>query len=108
MLRQGLSLDKVFIMQRTQDKEIRERFIVINGEQPYLMLADNHTGKLWYVAYQWVSIYAPSDIQNKYVLMDQRGETAICSEVFYLLYKYKYTVRVTSPEYSHHNYPAER
>jgi hypothetical protein len=50
MVRQGISMDFEFIVQRSKDPTPFEKFLVLNGEASYLIIAGHYIDLLWGLA----------------------------------------------------------
>ena len=51
MMLQGLILDYICMIKRSQEKSRIEWLNGVNGQQEYLLISEHHTGKLWDVPY---------------------------------------------------------
>jgi hypothetical protein len=116
---QGILLDFGFIVQRSKDIARYEKFLGLNGESAYLLLADHHTDMLFGIVTmskapplawmnRWFAQYRPSQVFYRYACMDGGGEIANNGDVQKLLAHHGYALRPTAPASSFQNAPGER
>jgi hypothetical protein len=119
ILGQGISLDFGFIVQRSKDMARFEKFMGLNGETAYLLLADHKSDMLFGIATfgkapplswlnRWLAQYRPSDVSFRYACMDGGGELSNNGDVQKLLAHHGYAIRPTAPASSFQNAPGER
>ena len=115
---QGISIDWGFIVQRSSDTTRAKLLTSIDGDQSYLLLADHATHRLFGIPtgskrppvtwlHRWLTRFK-SQNPNRIACMDQGGELGNSQEIKDLLEKHGFSIRLTAPESSHQNSPAER
>jgi hypothetical protein len=116
---QGISLDFGFIVQRSKDLACYEKFLGLNGETAYLLLANHKTEKLFGIATvgkapplswmnRWLTQYQPSQVPFHYACMDGGDELANNGDVQKLLAQHGYILRPTAPASYFQNDPGKR
>jgi hypothetical protein len=116
---QSISLDLGFIVQKYKDLYRFEKFLCLNGEAAYLLLADHKIDMLFGIATvgkspslawlnRWLAQYRPLQVSFQYTCMDGCGELANNGDIQKLLAHHDYAIQPTDPTSSFQNAPVER
>jgi hypothetical protein len=116
---QGISLDFGFIVQRSKDLSRYVKFLGLNGETAYLLLADHKMDMLFGIATvgkspplawlnRWLDQYRPSQVAFRYACMEGGGELANNGDIQKLLAHNAYAIFPTAPASLFQNAPGER
>jgi Reverse transcriptase (RNA-dependent DNA polymerase)/GAG-pre-integrase domain len=115
---QGISVDFGFIIQKSNDSKRYHKYLGLNGETCYIVIADHFSGMLYGKAFrtkappvtwlnQWLALHAPP-CPEKYVRLDQGGDLAKCTAITDLFRNAGYRIDITGAGNSAQNGPVER
>jgi hypothetical protein len=116
---QGIYLDFSFIIQKSMDLSRFEKFLGLNGETAYLLLADHKTNTLFGITTvgkspplawlnRWLAQYRPSQVSFRCACTNGGGELANNGDIQKLLAYHDFAIRPTAPGSSFQNVPGKR
>ena len=109
----GLSLDWVFVFQKSTNDDRVQKLTGVDCSQAYLLAFDHFSDHIWGISARsksppltWINrllTRISPDVQGKYVTMDLGGELGRNKEFQQIFLKHGYEIRPTTPNASNEN-----